>query len=185
MLLNATNNTERVAADIKNKLPEDLFQVVPWFEMADFYNKTVNLFSKQVEFIKLIIGLIIILTISNTQTMNVLERTTEVGTMLAMGTRAEGILRLFIIEGIIVGVIGGILGVILGVVLGTALSAIGIPMPPPPGMDTGFTAEILITPKLIVDSLILALITALLASIFPARRASRLNIVDALRANQP
>ena len=117
--------------------------------------------------------------------MSVLERTTEIGTMLALGTRASGVLRLFILEGITVGVMGGLLGAVLGVILGATLSAIGIPMPPPPGMDTGFTAGILVTPILIADSLVLAFITTLLASILPAYRASRLIVVDALRANQP
>lgn len=46
--------------------------------MSDFYNKTVELFKKQVHVVRVIIGLIIILTISNTLTMTVLERTTEI-----------------------------------------------------------------------------------------------------------
>lgn len=185
LLLSHTNSTNQTIRDIRDNLPSDQFEIVPWYKLADFYNKTVSLFSKQVEFMKIIIGMIIILTISNTQTMSVLERTTEIGTMLAMGTRAGGVLQLFIVEGLIVGIFGGILGAIIGVTLGEVLSAIGIPMPPPPGMDTGFTAGILITPSLIFDSLILAVITTLLASVLPARRASRLVIVDALRTNQP
>jgi putative ABC transport system permease protein len=185
LLLKETSKTNHTVDDLISNLSSDHFQVVPWFEMADFYNKTVSLFSKQTEFMKVIIGLIIILTISNTQTMSVLERTTEIGTMLAMGTRTDGVLRLFIIEGVTVGVIGGFLGATTGFVLSVILSAIGIPMPPPPGMDTGFTAGILVTPALIGDSLVLAFVTTLLASILPAHRASRLIIVDALRANQP
>ena len=185
LLLDKTDNTHQALKNLSASLPSDHFQIVPWFDMADFYNKTVSLFSKQVDFMKLIIGLIIILTISNTQTMSVLERTTEIGTMLALGTRASEVLRLFILEGITVGVMGGLLGAVLGVILGATLSAIGIPMPPPPGMDTGFTAGILVTPILIADSLVLAFITTLLASILPAYRASRLIVVDALRANQP
>ena len=63
------------------------------------------MFSKQVDVVKIIIGLIIILTISNTQTMSVLERTTEIGTSLAIGLRSSEIMRLFLLEGALIGIV--------------------------------------------------------------------------------
>ena len=57
-------------------------------------------------------------------------------------------------------------------------------MPPPPGMAHGYVASILVTESLLIDSVIIAIGTTLLASLMPAWRASRLNIVDALRTNQ-
>ena len=54
-------------------------------------------------------------------------------------------------------------------------------MPPPPGMARGYIAEIDISRALAVDGFALAFFTTLLASIFPAWKASRMNIVDALR----
>jgi putative ABC transport system permease protein len=116
--------------------------------------------------------------------MSVMERTTEIGTMIAIGSRRSAILRMFILEGLMLGVIGGIVGVSLGCALAATLSFIGIPMPPPPGMEVGFTAEILVTSPLVIDAFALAMITTVLASLMPAIRASRLNIVDALRSNQ-
>jgi putative ABC transport system permease protein len=91
---------------------------------------------------------------------------------------------MFIVEGALIGLIGGILGMILGYLFAQIISSIGIPMPPPPGMARGFLGQILIIPALAVDALILALVTTLLASIMPAWKASRMNIVDALRYNQ-
>jgi putative ABC transport system permease protein len=133
---------------------------------------------------RVIIAIIIILTISNTQTMSVLERTTEIGTILAVGLRRAGVLRMFIIEGILIGAIGGLCGIFLGFGIAEVLSIIGIPMPPAPGMETGFIAQILVTPKLAVDAFVLAIATTLTASALPAWKASRMNIVDALRSNQ-
>ena len=152
--------------------------------MADFYNKTVVLFSKQVSVVKFIIGLIIVLTISNTQMMSVLERTTEIGTSLAIGQRRNNVMRMFVAEGALIGLVGGVLGVLFGYILAQLISSIGIPMPPPPGMARGFLGQILIAPSLALDGLVLALVTTFLASLMPAWKASRMIIVDALRYNQ-
>ena len=184
VLLGQTGNTDRVVAQLRAKLPASGFELVPWTQLADFYNKTVVLFSKQVSVVKFIIGLIIVLTISNTQTMSVLERTREIGTSLAIGLRRQVVMRMFLAEGVLIGVAGGIVGLLLGYALAAIISAIGIPMPPPPGMARGYVGQILIEPALAGESLVLALVTTLIASIMPAWKASRMNIVDALRYNQ-
>lgn len=184
VLLNKTENTAKVVEAASPNLSSSEFEITPWNQLADFYNKTVALFSKQVEVMKIIIGLIIVLTISNTQTMSVLERTTEIGTSLAIGLRSSEVMRLFLVEGILIGIVGGLIGIALGYALAEAISAIGIPMPPPPGMARGYTGQILVSTALAIDALVLALVTTLLASVMPAWRASRMNIVDALRCNQ-
>jgi len=91
---------------------------------------------------------------------------------------------MFVVEGLLIGVIGGFTGVLVGYGIAETLSAIGIPMPPPPGMETGFTAQILVTPWLSLDALGLAMVTTLIASVMPAWKASHMNVVDALRCNQ-
>ncbi len=183
-LLDKTENTKETIQLVRPSLPAKDYQIVPWTELADFYNKTVVLFSKQVDVVKIIIGLIIILTISNTQTMSVLERTMEIGTSLAIGVRGSEIMQLFLLEGALIGIAGGLIGVSLGYGLAEAISAIGIPMPPPPGMAHGYTGQILVSSSLAIDALVLALVTTLLASVMPAWKASRMNIVDALRSGQ-
>lgn len=184
VLLSDTKLTLQTATHLRSMLPATSFEIIPWTKLADFYNKTVVLFGKQIDLMRVIIAIIIILTISNTQTMSVLERTTEIGTILAVGLRRAGVLRMFIIEGILIGAIGGLCGIFLGFGIAEVLSIIGIPMPPAPGMETGFIAQILVTPKLAVDAFVLAIATTLTASALPAWKASRMNIVDALRSNQ-
>lgn len=184
LLLESHTLTAPIVAALKEKLSPDQYEITPWTTLADFYNKTVILFKSQIQVVKVIIGLIIVLSISNTQTMSVLERTTEIGTNLALGQRPSAIMRLFLIEGFLIGLMGGIAGTLLAWVAATSISAIGLPMPAAPGMTHGFIGRILLTPQIVFDAIILAVTTTLLASILPAWKASRLNIVDALRYNQ-
>jgi putative ABC transport system permease protein len=182
--LKSTELTDGVVERLKADPAFKDFQVVPWTQLADFYNKTVALFSRQMGVVKLIIAIIIVLSISNTMTMSVMERTVEIGTSMALGVRRRRILGLFLLEGGLLGAIGGMCGVVLGYLSAQAISAIGIPMPPAPGMSRGFIAGIIVTPAIVVEALLLAVSTTLIASIYPAWRASRLVIVDALRHNR-
>lgn len=183
VLLKNTEQTDHTLAILRNSLPSNEFEIVPWYALADFYNKTVVLFSKQVLGIKVIIAAIILLSIFNTMSINILERTGEIGTAMALGVKRAGIMRLFINEGIMIGCIGGLIGLIVGLFFAHIISHVGIPMPPPPGMARGYTGEILVTAEIAIESLLLAVATTLVASIFPAWKASRMQIVDALRRN--
>lgn len=182
--LRDTELTEQAMRKLKPEKTLAEYDVTPWMQLADFYNKTVELLTRQIAVVKLIIGVIIILSISNTMTMSVMERTTEIGTAMALGVRRRRILGLFLMEGGLLGGIGGLIGITIGLIAATIISYVGIPMPPAPGMSTGFTAAIMITPAIVRDALALALATTLLASLYPAWRASRLVIVDALRHNR-
>lgn len=186
IILDKTEHTDHVLRQLQGMYPEDEtnLQFTPWYDLADFYKKMEKLFSRQMDIVRLVVAMIIMLGISNTLVMTVLERTGEIGTLLALGFKRRTILQLFFSEGILLGLFGGIIGIVAGVVMAEIISAIGIPMPPPPGMDVGFTGEIMITLPLAGGVLLLAVATALLGSLYPAWKASRLEIVDALRHNR-
>jgi len=184
VLLNKTADTDRVMASLQARLGNQGMEVVPWYQLAEFYNKTAQLFTKQIQGIKLIIAMIILLSISNTMTMTVIERIGEIGTAMALGVRRSGILRMFLSEGLLLGCFGGVVGVLTGVGMAALISSIGVPMPAPPGMAHGYIGEVLVTPRIAVEALLLAIATTLLASIYPAWKASRQAIVDALRFNR-
>jgi len=181
VLLDDTGHTDAAVAALRASLPADQYEIVPWIELADFYNKTVELFGTQVSAVLLLIAVIVVLSISNTLSMAVIERTTEIGTSMALGVRRLGILSLFIWEGVVLGLVAGILGVGIALALGEIISFIGIPMPPPPGMSRGYTGRIDISAALALQGFLLAFLTTVIASILPAWKASRMNIVDALR----
>lgn len=184
VLLNHTEDTNQVLSLLHDQLPQSKFEITPWYQLADFYNKTTVLLSKQVLAIKIIIAIIILLSISNTMSISVMERTGEIGTAMALGIKQTKILYMFLTEGILLGCIGGILGVMIGYLLANIISSVGIPMPPPPGMARGYIGEILVTQSMVLEAISLAIGTTLIASVYPAWKASKLQIVDALRHNR-
>ncbi|MBU1690920.1 MAG: FtsX-like permease family protein [Gammaproteobacteria bacterium] len=185
VLLDDTERTDDYLTQFRARfpMPENKLEFVPWYQQADFYNKTVALFSQQMNVLRLIIGCIIVLSISNMLVMNVLERTGEIGTLLAIGFKRKKILHLFAIEGLLLGLAGASLGLGAGYGLAEAISAIGIPMPPPPGMEEGYTGEIRVTLNVVINAFLIAFITTALAGLYPAWKASRLQIINALRHN--
>jgi putative ABC transport system permease protein len=185
VLLDDTERTNDYLVLFRTRFPapENKLEFVPWYQQADFYNKTVALFSQQMNVLRLIIGCIIVLSISNMLVMNVLERTGEIGTLLAIGFKRKKILYLFAIEGLVLGLAGASLGLATGYGLAELISAIGIPMPPPPGMEEGYTGQIRITSSVLMNAFLIAFVTTVLAGLYPAWKASRLPIIDALRHN--
>ncbi|GAB1719730.1 MAG: Protein of unknown function DUF214 [Nitrosospira sp.] len=184
VLLNDSEQTGRVFEKLRSNLKIDELEINPWYELADFYNKTVALYSKQIQGIQLIISLIILLSILNTMTMSVTERIGEIGTSMALGVKRSDIMRLFLNEGLLIGCLGGLIGLSMGLLFAYMISAIGIPMPPPPGMARGYIGEILVTSDIALEALTLSVSMTLIASIYPAWRASQMQIVDALRHNR-
>lgn len=184
VLIERTERTEEAAADLRSRFAGRGLELTPWHELADFYNKTAELFGKQTAFVQIVIALIIVLSITNTMMMSVFERTNEIGTAMALGMPRARILRQFLLEGATLGAVGGALGVAGGVLLARGISAVGIPMPPPPGQSWGYLGEMLVTTPTLVQAFALAIVTTLLASAYPAFKASRQAIVDALRTNR-
>jgi putative ABC transport system permease protein len=183
-LLDLTERAPAFIAALRDAFATTGLQLTPWNDLADFYNKTEALFSRQMIVVKWMIAVILVLSISNTLTMSVMERTAEIGTAMAIGVRRAGILRLFLIEGVLIGIVSGILGIVIGGSLSELISYIGIPMPPAPGMSEGYTGHIRFSMDLAIDGVLLAVLSTLLASLVPAWKASRMIIVDTLRHNR-
>ncbi len=183
VLLDRTEQTDDTLQQVRGLMEKggnDL-DVKRWIDLADFYKAVVDLFAAQTGFVRIIIAIIVIMSISNALMMSVRERTSEIGTIMALGFRRRKVMLLFMSEGVVMGVAGGALGALLGNFLGQGISALGIPMPPAPGMDQGFDAEIRVTAALCLNGFLLAVGAAALGSLYPAWKASRIQIVDALR----
>jgi putative ABC transport system permease protein len=129
--------------------------------------------------------------ITNTMFVSVMERTREIGILKALGYKPKQIMGMFLSEAVLSGIVGGIGGTILGYalsfIIGGALPlSVGFSMGPPgqarsstSGSGTTFTP--VFTPGLIAFSLLFPIGIAVLAGLYPAWRASRMNAVVALK----
>lgn len=180
--LHRTEDTDTAVHAINALLPPDL-SLRRWDELSDFYHKTVELYGRQFGVLQLIVLIMVLLSVSNTVNMTVFERQGEFGTMRALGNGRKRVFSLVVLETTLIGLIGAFLGVCTGIGLAFVISAIGIPMPPPPNSNAPYTALILVVPNVVVVAGAVGVIAAVFASLFPAWRIARLPIVDALRHN--
>lgn len=184
VFLKDTKDVDKVAsllAEAINKNKMDL-ELKKWSELAEFYWKVVGVYHGIFNVVKVIIGVIALFSIANTITMSVYERVREIGTMRAIGTTRSRIITLFITEGALVGIFGGLLGIFVGILVAHIINISGgIYISPPPGMSKGYVSLILIVPKVVIYAFSSIVVVAILSSIYPAYKASRLKIVEALQ----
>jgi putative ABC transport system permease protein len=181
IVLHDTNQTQSVLNDLERHLPKSQFDRVLWSTHAEYVTKMADLYAGFTAFMKAVVAIIIVLGIGNTLSMAVMERTGEIGTTLAMGANRWRVLRNFMFEGVSLAIIGGAVGILVAWLLALLITALGFQMPPPPGMSRAWTVEIHVTPSVIWNTLLVAIPAIILASIYPAWRASSLKIIDALR----
>lgn len=115
--------------------------------------------------------LIALLGIVNTLALSVFERTREIGLLRAVGMSKAGIRRTIVVEALLIAVFGAILGMVTGVAFGAMLQRILAAE----GIDQ-FAVNV---PQLVLF-LVLAAVGGVLAALWPAWRASRLRILDAI-----
>jgi putative ABC transport system permease protein len=151
-------------------------------ELNPFYGQVVRLFSGIFLFIALVMGMIVLFAVVNTMTMNVMERTNEIGTTRALGVRRQGIRRQFLLEGMLIGVIGAAIGSVLAIALSLTINHAGLTwVPPGNAAAVPLRVDVLGKPGLIIGAWIGLVLVATLAALVPANRAARLSVVDALR----
>lgn len=181
--LRKTSETQSTASSLRNNLNTSVFEVNTWTDLNDFYASTVELYERQFGVLRLIILTLVLLSVANSVNMSIFERLGEFGTMMALGNHQLHIFRLLLVENALLGVIGGALGALFGVALAQIVSLIGIPMPPPPNANVGYTAHILIIPSIIFDAFLVGTVATVLAAIAPAWRVSKVRVDEALRLN--
>ena len=174
---------ERLEELLKTTLKGDPpLAVLDYETLNPFYGQTLSMFAAIFGFIAVLIGAIVLFTVSNTMSMAVVERTAEIGTLRAIGLRRSGIRALFVSEGMVLGCFGALLG--SGAALGLAwvINQLGLTWIPPGRIEPVALAVSLASEHgMMLASAIGLVVVAALSAILPAARAARMNIVDALR----
>jgi putative ABC transport system permease protein len=131
---------------------------------------------KAIDIVSVVITLIMALIVGNTIAMGVRERTNEYGVLRAIGFLPGHIVRFILAEGLVIGLLGGAIGVILGYPL--VNNGMGRIIEENMGQ---FFPQFRVQPQIAGIALMLAIALGFIAAVLPARKASRLQVVEALR----
>ena len=158
------------------------FETRSWDELADFYGAVVSLYTGFFRTFAIMIGCVVLVSVANTMTMAVMERTGEIAALRAMGASRRLMVAMLMQEGLVIGFLGGAVGLALAwlIALGVA-SAGGIPMAPPPSMTRGYNAYLVLDSAIALQAMGIAVVAAFLSAIYPAVSASCIRITEALQ----
>jgi putative ABC transport system permease protein len=161
---------------------EQPLEVLDYTTLNPFYGQSIRMFAAIFGFIAVLIGAIVLFTVGNTMSMAVVERTVEIGTLRAVGLRRGGIRRLFICEGLALGLAGAVIGVLLSLAIAGIVNHSGLTWLPPGRVEpVPLTIRVWGETRMIISTAIGLVLVAALSAWWPANRAGRMNIVDALR----
>jgi putative ABC transport system permease protein len=161
------DNVEQVVDEIKEKFDNKVL-IINYEQIQEQVNQILGTLEAVLGGIAAISLLVAGVSIINTMTISVMERTREIGILKAIGCKSRDVLMLFLTEATITGIVGGLLGVIIGFIAGIIVGEyIGLPVST--------------TPTLGALVVLFALVTSVLAGLYPSWQASNLDPVEALR----
>jgi putative ABC transport system permease protein len=181
VLLQDTKQTEPMRAALTHAFTQQGLDVEirTWDELSLLYTKVKEMFDIIFLFIFVIVFIIAMMSVINTISMAVMERTREIGTLRALGVKRKGIVRLFALESAMLGMLGAILGIGLTLISWLVVEVLK-PSWIPPIITKRLPLEIHLVPEYALFSILCLVILSMGAASLPARRAAYHGIVEAL-----
>jgi putative ABC transport system permease protein len=133
-----------------------------------------NLMGKVNRFMLALAGITLVVGsfgVVNTMMSSVYERIKDIGIMKAIGASRIQIIQMFLYEAVVIGSVGGVLGYAIGTLLSYVIGPLIFE-----GLDVSYA------PQYIAPALGLAILIAVIGSIYPAYRASRISVADSIRS---
>lgn len=178
--LDDVTRVEEVRAELQARLGPG-FEVSTWAEVMPFLRDATARIQIILRGVSVVLFLLVVFGVVNTMLMNVYERVREIGTLLAIGWKRRSIMALFLLEAAVLGIFGGAVGAALGLAITRWTQHVGLPLTPP-----GAAFEQLIRPvpdaRIALLAFVVAAVGAVLAAAWPAKKASDMNPVEALRS---
>lgn len=169
---------ERQVEDLKNRRGLAIFQLHPWEKFVPF-SKIANMIDLMTLFIKIILISVVLISIMNVLVMAVYERIREIGTMSAIGTQPRSVLVLFLSEGFLLGLVGTLAGIAISLLSIAILNSMTLTF------SFGRQENLVLVPTIgvgdVLTTALLTILVAVLASLQPAWKASRMDPITALR----
>jgi putative ABC transport system permease protein len=169
--------TTTVQRDIENLMrerrrigpgEEDDFSVMDMQEIAQTLTGTTRILTTLLGAVAAVSLLVGGIGIMNIMLVSVTERTREIGIRLAIGALARDVLTQFLVEAVVLSSIGGILGILLALLTSWFIAGL---------LQIPFVVE----PGMVLVALLFSMVIGIAFGYFPARKAARLNPIDALR----
>ena len=163
---------------LTNKEGKPMLEVHDWTQLSPFANiaKMIDLMTL---FIKIVLVSIVLVAVMNVMIMAVYERIREIGTIAAIGTPPSRILGLFLAEGLMLGIAGTLAGIVLSL---AGIYGINVWQPT---FDFGMQKGLVMAPTIAAGDVLtiaaLVIVVAIIASLQPAWKASRMDPITALR----
>jgi len=186
--VNSPEESEKIAEDIEALFPFKITILVPLtlIRQVDNILNIVQMFLMAIASISLLVSGI---GIMNIMTVSVMERTREIGILKAIGATSRTVLTMFLSEAILIGLMGGLMGVFTGYGSSYALAYVLSRFIQPQQQDTIFqtpeTQRMAInpafSPEWTIVALIFAIIVCIIFGLYPARKAAKLDPLEALR----
>lgn len=181
VLLARTEDTDIVRAQLEAAFAQKgvAFDIKTWKELSDWYVKVKDMFDIIFLFLFTIVFVIVTMSVINTMSIAVLERTREIGTLRALGLKRRGVITLFAIESCLLGLGGIVCGILLSLGGWSWVRYAHITWVPP-GIASRVPLQVDFSLDFFVYSTVFLMLLCLIASLLPTRRAARQNVVDSL-----
>lgn len=155
-------------------------QIGGWQDHAHYYHNVAGLYERLFGVLGLILMMMVVFAIFNTASMSVMERTREIGTLAAMGTKKREILWLLLLEAGFLAALGALIGLALAAMLSQGLHWAQIPMPPAPGQSDSYPLLSHWSFSTALETSLMLIILAMLAALIASWNTLKKPIVEAL-----
>ncbi len=180
MRLHNINSSDNLKSYLKSHLPENTYDIKTWYDLhQDLYS--VMLIERWAAFILLtLIISVATFNILGSLTMSVIEKKKDIAVLRSMGVSKKSLVRIFTFEGMLIGIIGTTCGLILGLFLCYMQIEFKIyPLDPAKYIIDAIPVQIRFSDLITISAA--SMMLSFFASIYPAKRAGRTNITEAIK----
>jgi lipoprotein-releasing system permease protein len=166
---------ETISTVVATELNDSTLDVSNWIEQNADLLSGLQAQSSSSLMIQVFVTISVVLGITSVLAITVIQKSKQIGILKAMGIKDKQASLIFLSEGFILGVFGAIGGIFLGLLLSWSFSTFAVDESGNP------VVTLLINPQFMAISGMVAIVSASLASVIPARRSSRLSVIEVIR----
>ncbi len=187
VMLDKLSQVDKVKSDIEQwALENDMpLEVQTWVDSAGQTGESVTQLKMIINIFIIIVSCVTVIIIMNTLVVSIMERTSEIGTMRAIGAQKGFVRRLFIAETLTISLVFGTIGIILGLIVLFVLNKVGISFNGNMFLEAVFAGEVLypITSlKTILSGYLVSIFIGVISSFYPVRTALKIDPIKAIQS---